>query len=80
MGLCHNCGKPLTEGSHRLLTCSEECHHQLIDDLTKKFGEFKKVIDTETGKAHKVPTRDILESGIKGSDLHNYPFWDEEAS
>jgi len=73
--VCVICGKPYIMG--RLLTCSEECHEKLIEILIKKFGECKKVVDAETGKAYKVPTRDILEKGLRYGDLINYPLWEE---
>ena len=43
----------------------------------KEVGEYKKVVDIETGKAYKVPTRHILEYGLKHEDLKNFPLWDE---
>ena len=33
------------------------------------------MIDIETGKTYKVPTRDIIEKGLKYRDLKNYPEW-----
>jgi len=76
---CVVCGRwyVLGKGS-RLLTCSEECHKKLIDKLVEEFGEFKKVVDVETGIAYKVPTRDILEHGLKYEDLKKYPVWKDE--
>jgi len=74
MRRCIICGKP---HNYRVYTCSEECHKKLIDKLVKEFGEFKKVIDGETGKAYKVPTRDILEKGLTYLDLTKYPEWKE---
>ncbi len=39
------------------------------------------MVDTVTGKAHRVPTRDIIEKGLKYRDLKNYPEWrDDEDS
>lgn len=75
-GLCVTCGKPMAE-SRRILTCSEECHERLVEKLIRKFGEFKRVVDAETGKAHRVPIRDIIERGLKHEDLAKYPLWDE---
>ena len=37
-------------------TCSGECHERLVDALVEEFGEFKKIIDAETG------------GGLQGSD------------
>lgn len=67
---CVICGK---EHHHREFTCSDECHKIFVDGLIKEFGEFKEVVDAETGKMHKVPTINILERGLKHKDLKNYP-------
>jgi len=75
---CVICGRWYIPNSEaRLLTCSEECHKKLIDKLVEEFGEFKKVVDVKTGIAYKVPTRDILEKGLKYEDLKKYPRWSE---
>lgn len=47
----------------------------MVDRLEREFGIYKKVVDIETGKAHKVPTRDIIERGIRHQDLKSYPEW-----
>jgi hypothetical protein len=73
---CAVCGKPYVNG--RLYTCSEGCHKRLVDELVKEFGEFEKVVDAE-GTAHEVPTREILEHGLKCEDLKKYPEWEEES-
>ncbi len=70
--LCWICGGP---SQKYLVTCSEECHEKLIHRLEQKFGIHKKVVDIETGKTHKVPTRDIIERGLKYGDIKNYPEW-----
>jgi len=67
---CVICGKPCTA---RLLTCSDECHELLIERLVEEFGEYKIVVDVKTGLKHRVPTRDILEHGLKYADLKKYP-------
>ena len=74
--VCVICGKPYLIG--RLLTCSEECHRKLVERLIREFGECKKVVDVETGKAYKVPVRDIIEKGLKYKDLINYPPWNDQ--
>jgi len=74
--LCWICGAQCTEF---LVTCSEGCHEKLIDRLEREFGIYKKVVDIETGKAHRVPTRDIIEKGLRYQDLKNYPEWREDA-
>jgi len=50
---------------------------RLIQELIARFGEFKKVVRMRTGVAYKVPTRDILEKGLREQDLDRYPLWDE---
>jgi hypothetical protein len=70
--LCLICGASCPEGR---VTCSEECHENLVYTLENEFGIYKKVVDIETGKTHKVPTRDIIEKGLKYRDLKNYPEW-----
>jgi len=75
--LCWICGAQCPEFRVTSITCSEECHEKLIDRLEKEFGIYKKVVDIETGRAHRVPTRDIIEKGLKHQDLKNYPEWKE---
>ena len=60
------------------MTCSDACHDELVSRLIAEFGEFKKVADQTTGIAYKVPTRDIIEKGIRWRDLNRYPLWEEE--
>jgi len=71
-GLCWICGAQCTEF---LVTCSEECHEKLVDRLEREFGIYKRVVDNETGKTHRVPTRDIIEKGLRHQDLKKYPEW-----
>ena len=58
-----------------LVTCSDEHHEELIRSLEPKFGSYKKVVDLETLKTHKVPLRDIIETGLRQQDLKHYPEW-----
>ena len=51
---------------------------QMLKDLEMQFGKYKKIVLTTTGKAYKVPLRDILTVGIKGVDLPKYPEWEDE--
>lgn len=74
--VCVVCGKSYIIGYES--TCSEECHKKLIDEMVAKFGEYKRIIDAETGKAYKVPIRDILERGLAWKDLIKYPEWAEK--
>lgn len=70
--LCWICGSPCS-GSR--VTCSDECHEKLVDRLESEFGIYKKVVDIETGKIHRVPTRDIIEKGLRQQDMRRYPEW-----
>ncbi len=79
LGKCSICGS--SSVSKYRLTCSDVCHEEYILRLEKRFGVYKKVVDVETGKTHKVPTRDILERGLRQQDLKHYPeFVQEESS
>ena len=57
------------------ITCSDLCHTKFVDFMVEESGEFKKVLDMETGKFHKVPTRLIIEEGITQSRLKEFPEW-----
>jgi len=76
MSRCVICGKPYKPG--RIWTCSEACHQKFIDQLVVVFGEFKKVVDVQTGKAYRVSTRYILEHGLKYEELPSFPEWEDE--
>ena len=41
----------------------------------EKFGQFKKVVDLQSGKAHKVPTLEIVRNGLRQKDLKRFPLW-----
>ena len=71
--VCHQ----LYDGG-RELTCSDECHEELVRRLISEFGEFKKVVRMSTGVSYKVPTRDIIERGIREQALEQYPIWGME--
>jgi len=71
MSRCLICGGFYHQG--RALTCSESCHEELINRLTARFGEFKEVVRSSTGEVFKVPTKDILEKGVREQDLDRYP-------
>jgi hypothetical protein len=66
---------PDEEGPHFTLACSDDYLEKLIKRFEEAFGVYKKVVDLETGKTHRVPTRDIIEKGLKQKDLKNYPEW-----
>ncbi len=70
---CVICGTPYFGG--RQFTCSDVCHDELVRRLIAKVGEFKMVIRASTGEAFKVPTRDIIEKGVREQELDQYPKW-----
>ncbi len=51
---------------------------QYLKELENQFGKYKKITLITTGKSYKVPTRDILTVGVKGTDLEKYPEWEEK--
>jgi hypothetical protein len=55
------------------ITCSDKCHRNFVNQLIKQFGEFKLVVDQTSGKTYKVPTKEIIEKGLKWRDLSRYP-------
>ena len=59
------------------MTCSDECHEELVRRLVADSGEFKKVIRLSTGVAYKVPTMDIIEKVLKEENLDRYPIWED---
>jgi len=72
---CVICGTPYFGG--RQFTCSDACHEELLNRLVAKHGQFKTVLRSSTGEAFKVPTRDIIEKGIREQDLDRYPRWED---
>jgi len=72
---CVICGQPYFGG--RQFTCSDACHDELVNRLIAKYGEFKKVVRMSTGEAFKVPTRDIIEKGVREQELDQYPEWED---
>ncbi|GAH37715.1 unnamed protein product, partial [marine sediment metagenome] len=56
----------------------DDCHEKAVDYIEREFGVYKKVTDAVSGKSYRVPTRDIIELGLKQSDLVNYPAWVDE--
>lgn len=57
------------------ITCSNFCHNQYILKKIEEDGLFTKVIDSVSGIAYKVPTKLIIEEGLRQEDLKNYPTW-----
>lgn len=72
-GHCAACETPLVSGRSRQFTCDDVCHHVWIERLVKVYGETKRLTLASTGKTYLVPTRVILEQGIRAEDLTQYP-------
>ena len=62
--------------SHQKITCGDYCHEKFIVKMMCEHGLYKKVTDQESGISYKVPTRVIIEEGIRYQDLKRYPTWD----
>jgi len=76
MGKCVVCGRPLSPQRARLgtATCgSKVCHEAFVKRCERDFGPHKRVANVDTGRVHLVPVRDIIERGLKGSELEQYP-------
>ncbi len=65
------CGADI-ENAKRV-TCSDRCHERFVEELEREFGAVKIVVDEATGKRHLVPTRTIIERGVRQDELHNFP-------
>ena len=65
---------PDCRGNH--ITCSEGCHKVFVRNIELEFGDYKKVVDVTTGLVYKVPTRHIVEKGLRFSELKDFPLWD----
>ena len=70
---CVICGKFCPQN---YVTCSDTCHEIFVHKMEQEVGGYKKVVDMVTGKAHRVPTRYIIENGLKQMELKNFPEWE----
>ena len=75
MPVCRGCGLDyqLDWPEARELTCGASCHRRLVDTLIEEFGPTKMITSLRTGKTHLVPTRAIIEDGVREQDLDKYP-------
>ena len=73
--VCLICDKLYDEG--REWTCSDGCYEALVSRLIAEFGKFKKVVRQTIGVAYRVPTRDILDKGLR-EELGRYPVWSDD--
>jgi CRISPR/Cas system-associated protein Cas10 (large subunit of type III CRISPR-Cas system) len=71
---CVICDKPTITGK---MTCCEYCHEKFVEFCEGQYGISKKVVDQTTGISYKVPTKDIIEKGLKWEDLTKYPLWEK---
>ncbi len=55
------------------VTCSDTCHEVLVADIDREFGAEKIVVDIATGRKHRVPTRVLIERGLRTKELAQYP-------
>ena len=72
---CQGCGLDykLDWPGARELTCGDSCHRRFVELLIEEFGPTKMVTSLRTGKSHLVPTRAIIEDGVREQDLEKYP-------
>lgn len=54
----------------------DQGHECIIQEYIARFGEYKKIVRMSTGVAYKVPTRIIIEQGIREQDLDQFPLWE----
>ncbi len=74
---CLGCGNPLIADRRFVTTCSAECHETFITRMEERFGTHKRITSLETGLTHLIPTRVIVERGIRSDELTNYPLADD---
>lgn len=55
------------------ITCSDSCHEKFVEEMERDFGSLKVVVDVTTGKRHVVPTRVLVEKGLRQEELAKYP-------
>jgi len=67
----------ITDNRIEPIKLGPDSREQIISRLIEQFGEFKKIVRMSTGEAFKVPTRDIIEKGIREQELDNYPKWED---
>jgi hypothetical protein len=68
---CCGADVDLPEGTH--ITCSRRCHERFVAELERQFGKEKVVIDQATGRRHLVPTRTLIERGVRQEELGSFP-------
>lgn len=58
-----------------IITCGKHCHDLFVIKKIVEDGLFKKIIDATSGIAYKIPTKLIIEEGIRQQDLKKFPEW-----
>ena len=76
-GRCVVCGDVVSKPAFAVkLTCSSHCHEVFVSQMEQEFGKYKKIVRMRTGGEFRVPTRDIIEVGVREEELDKYPKWD----
>ena len=52
-------------------------YREKIDQLHRLFGTHKRVVDTDTGLAYRVPVEHIATKGLAHGDLSTFPTWED---
>lgn len=74
MNECAVCEAPFDPAvSGWALTCSDDHHERFVRKLEDAYGAVQRVTSLHTGKTHLVPTRSIVERGLRHDDLPQYP-------
>lgn len=71
-GICPACNTDLPEPKPLFLTCSPECLTKWINAIITDVGAISPITDVASGITYKVPTRLILECGIRPNELNRY--------
>jgi len=74
MGLLQRNDNPIMPAEFRITNSGSKLAEE---EMIKKYGEFKKVID-HNGIAYRVPTIVIIREGIKEQDLYQFPLWSDK--
>lgn len=71
MSVCVVCAT--TAVANDRMTCGPDCHEKFVTMLEFAFGKTKRVTSAATGKTHLVPTRHIIEHGLRTDELATFP-------
>ncbi len=73
---CSICGEPRPD--FRATCLDPDCHETYVRLMEKECGQDKIVEDMTTGKRYLVPTRFIIEHGLKVNELPLFPLVNNE--